>query len=225
MRRSGIANLALLLLFGSAPPPGREVPKGDGFIYPGDPGSEGTLAYDRAYNAHMAALPPPEKGRPAALDQLAWMVGCWEVLQRDYAYKPPARATIMELGRGTADIGFTRDNRWLRVETDISGRSAFRFIGYDRASGKLEMDMVTRPGWTSLAPFRSSGWHGDRLVFGPGTRDAAGLLLTDRITFVRTGNDAFRIVVEGRLADGRFVAMDDQLFARTGDGACRRPAG
>ena len=84
------------------------------------------------------------------------MTGCWNVLLRDYAYKPPARAKMMELGRGTAEIKFTRDERWLSLETDVAGRSGFRFIGYDRASGKLEMQMVTTPGWTSLGAFRSS---------------------------------------------------------------------
>lgn len=62
--------------------------------------------------------------------------------------------------------------------------------------------MATTPGWTSLGAFQSSGWQGERLMFGPASRNGAGLILTDRITFVRSGSDAFRILVEGRLENG-----------------------
>lgn len=49
--------------------------------------------------------------------------------RREEMYKPPSRATIIELGRRTADIQFAPDERWLTLDTQIAGRSGFLFIG------------------------------------------------------------------------------------------------
>ena len=53
------------------------------------------------------------------------------------------------------------------------------------------------------------GCAGTRLAFGPATQNYFGLPVADRVTFVRTGADVIRTVVEGHLTSGEFVALDD----------------
>ena len=208
---------------GPSAPPVRRPGTADGFVYPGDPGSEGISDYYREYARQLARLPKASPGRPIALEPLAWMEGCWEAVLRDYEYNPPAPMKILELGRGLTQIAFTPDQRWLRIETSIPGRWMGRYIGFDRGAGALVMRQIGNAGMTQREAFRSQGWRGNRLAFGPAPQSFFGLPLTDRVTFVRTDEASLRIVVEGRLASGRFVAMDDLLLRRLDPARCSKP--
>lgn len=212
----------LLLAAGAAPPtPSQGLGGGDGFVYPGQPGSEGISDYYAAYARRLAQVPKAPPGRPPALESLAWMRGCWDAVLRDYEYRAPGPMKILELGHGLANIEFTPDDRWLRIETTLPHRWGARYIGFDRALNKLVLQQVGNAGMVPLDAFRGSGWDGDRLVFGPAAQSFFGMRLTDRVTFVRQGRDDMRIVVEGRLASGRFVALDDMVLRRRSATICR----
>lgn len=208
--------LAVALL-GSAAIASDPFPADDGFVYPGQPGSEGVVEFYRRWAAHSDSLPPAEPGRPTALESFAWMVGRWRVVARDYDFEPARGGRIVELGRGTAAVSFSPDARWLRIESTLPGRDNLKYIGWDRAARALVLQEISSPGITYAAPIRSAGWRGDRVAFGPVTMTYYGADYTDRITLVKQGRDAFRIVVESRLASGRFVAMDDLVYTREPD--------
>jgi hypothetical protein len=191
-------------------------PQDDGFVYPGQPGSTGVGEYYRRWAEHVAALPAPTEGRPAALRAFEWMTGRWTVVARDYDFSPGSPGRIVEVGRGSATVAFTPDERWLRIESTLTDRVDLKFIGFNRAARQLVLQQVVAPGITYPEPVRSPGWRGERITFGPAPMVHYGARYTDRITVVREGPDAFRVVVEGDVGGGRFVAMDDLVFSREG---------
>lgn len=209
------AIFAFLVPWILALPPLTEVPRGDGFIYPGDAGSEGIDEYERAWGAHLRLIPKLDPAQPAALTELAHLTGCWTVALRDYARRPGVPASIQTVDEGSAVVSLSSDRRWLRIEMNMRKRFAAYYIGYDAFHRGLTMHFIGNPVASTTGAIRAApGWSKDRLVFGPVSREHAGLPLTDRITFVRNGSDQLRIVTEGRLASGAFVAVDDLLLTR-----------
>ncbi|MBW3569625.1 MAG: DUF4440 domain-containing protein [Gemmatimonadetes bacterium] len=169
----------------------------------------------RRWGEHVSKLPPAEEGRPKALESFAWMQGEWQAVARDYEADAEKGRGIFEAGRGPATVGFTPDQRWLRIESELRPNWLnVRYIGYDRAARQFVLHEITSPGQVFVSPMRSAGWGGDRVIFGPADLLFYGLPLTDRITFVRQGNDAFRVVVEARLPDGTLMAVDDMVYTR-----------
>jgi hypothetical protein len=190
-------------------------PRNDGFVYPGDPGTEMMGDYYRRWAEHVAKLPPAQQGMPPALESLAWMVGRWQAVSRDYERDPAKGHGMFEIGRGPTSIDFTPDQRWLHIQSELRpDRSNARYIGYDRAERQFVFQEIAAPGIVYLTPTRSHGWRRDRMTFGPTSLLYYGLSLTDRITIVRVDNDQFRIVVEGRLPNGTFMAVDDIVYKR-----------
>lgn len=220
--------IALLLLADSVPatpPPEKamRVPSGDGFVYPGDPGSDGIRQYDSDFAKLLASLPPPPSARPTQLQALAWMTGCWRTELRDYELQQRGRALVRIVGRGSTQISFADDRGWLQVASHLPHRSMFHFIGYDRRANRLILQKVANAGSSPLGAGRSTGFIGARMTFDPWVHELYGMQLTDRISFVRSGTDALRIVVEGQMPSGRFVAVDDLMLRRDADSAACSP--
>lgn len=215
--------LALAAMSTASAPVAAPFPRGDGFRYPGDSGTAAMARYYRAWDARVASLPPTEPGRPAALADLAWMEGEWRTTARDFEADPRKGRGIVEIAHGTTHIAFTADQRWLRIESDLTDRYFARFIGWNRLSRRYVMQEISSPGLVYRAPVEAPPGHGGRVTFGPTRQTYYGLPLNDRITIVRQDDCAFRIVVEGRLADGGFMAVDDMVYARISAACGTRP--
>ena len=196
--------VALLLVLGQAASP---FPAGDGFVYPGQPGSEGIRTYLHHWDAFVARMPPRGENR---LAEAGWMPGQWSVTFRDFGAEPPA----IETGAtGTASIRMTPDGRWLDIAIDAGPWSRHQFIGYDTLARRWTMQTVMAPGVAYTADMHATGWHDDRLRFSGAVMDYHGLKTTDRVTLVHDSDRHFRIVTETRIGK-HFVAVDDIVFDR-----------
>ena len=202
--------LPLAALLMAAGPAASPFPTGDGFVYPGQPGSEGMEAYYQRWSNHGRSLgPPPSSDR---LKELYPLLGEWQVelCEFDGSAKGPG---IRPVSRGTAKVTLTADGRWLMIQADLPGYTSIRLIGADRRGG-LVLEEAMAPGATYRGAASARGWTGDRLVFAGTSLDYHGLELVDRRTLVREGHLRWRMVVEARLASGRYMAADDMLFTR-----------
>lgn len=208
--------LAFALAQAAATPAPAQAPfPRDGFTYPGDRGTEAATArYQARWERHVAALPKAPEGIAPPLRDFAWMVGRWTAVVRDYEDDAAKGRGILDLARGTAEIAFVPGGKWLRIETDVPGFYSVRYLGWDRVARRIVLRDVGSPGAEYRQRPVSAGWKGDRAVFGPARLTYYGLELTDRLTFLREAPDRLRIVTEGRLAEGRWVAFDDTVFTR-----------
>ena len=188
-------------------------PLQDGFVYPGQPGSEGIAGYSEGFTKPGRKRPP---GRLPAYRQVDWMAGRWKVSLRDYDYRPPAPGLIREIATGTGAIEFTPDDWWLKFEVRVPGRNDLLLLGYDDAAGRWVLHRIGKPGRAYGAALLAPDWRGDRMTFEPVELvTASGRRLTDRLTLVRDGDDRFRIVTEALLPSGRFVAVHHIEFTRS----------
>ena len=205
------ALLGLALMQSADPHPGLiPFPRGDGFIYPGQPGSEGIEDYDRIYESWNRALPRPIPESPLPRE-FGWLVGRWSVEARDFEADGSG---IVRVGTGSAEARLVGDGRWIRLEARAGRFMWIVYFGYDRVRRHYVLQEIVAPGVGPIGPASSSGWQGERIRFGPFEVDSRGLRLRDRLTFVRQAPDAFRMVTEAVLANGRIVAVDDVLFTR-----------
>ena len=188
-------------------------PENDGLVYPGQPGSEGIAEYYKLFEKRGPRRPA---GRLPAYRKVEWMAGRWKTSLRDYEYRPPAPGQILELATGTADIEFTPDDWWLKLDARSPGRNDLFLLGYDDVTRRWILYQLGRPGRAYGSALVAPDWTGDRITFGPADLvTASGLKLTDRVTIVRDGDDRFRIVTEALLPTGRFVAVHDRVFTRS----------
>lgn len=185
-------------------------PTSDGFIYPGQPGSDGIVNYDRRWAEFSATMKPAGESR---LHDADWMLGRWTITMRDYEYEPPKPGQIVTQLVGTASISLTSDGRWFEIVTEAVRYSGHRYLGYDSRRSQWVLESVMAPGVSYDGPMMGSAWSAGRLQLGPAELDYHGLKSTDRITFVRDSNNRFRIVTETHV-NGGYVAVDDLVFDR-----------
>lgn len=205
--------VGLWILCGSAAWASQGFPVGDGFVYPGQPGSEGISTY---YKMLGAPAPRRPAGRLPEYAQVAWLVGRWTVDLRDYDYTPPGAGHIQQVASGTADIAFTSDQWWIQIDITLPNSKDLWFLGYDYAAGRWVLHKVGKPGGAYNSAVFATAWKADRITFEPTELiNGSGVKLFDRLTIVREAADRFRIVTEAQMPTGRFVAVHDRLFTRT----------
>jgi hypothetical protein len=90
-------------------------------------------------------------------NEVAWMPGRWTAVIRDYVY-PPAPARIVVLATGPATISISPEQRWLVIQSDVSGWPATRYLGYDAARLRWVWREVISPGINGASAY-STGWE------------------------------------------------------------------
>lgn len=204
--------LVLLACLAGAPlaPQKQPLPANDGFIYPGRPGSEGVADYFESNAKFKSKRVPPRDLRKESA--VAWMPGRWRVARRDF--DEAGGASVSEVLAGEATIAITESGGWVQISARFGGRESWMFLGHD--SRRWLMHFISRPGHMyPQALYAAEGSPDGRLVFEPVTfTSTSGLTLTDRVVLVREDPARFRVVIEGRIGNGNFVAMDDYLFER-----------
>jgi hypothetical protein len=188
-------------------------PRGDGFVYPGQPGSEGIESFERAYESWNRALPAPAADSPLERE-FGWLAGRWSVEARDFEADGSG---IVRVGAGRAEASIVGDGRWVRLEARAGRFMWIYHVGYDRLRRRYVLHGMLAPGVGPTEPAFSPGWQSERIRFGPYAVDARGLRLRDRLTLVRQSRDGFRLVTEAVLPNGRIVAVDDLIFTRAPD--------
>jgi hypothetical protein len=192
-----------------------QFPMDDGLAYPGDPGTEAVREFNRQWAEHVSKLPPEEQGRPSALESFSWMVGHWTALARNFEADATNRRAMTEGGRGPANVSFTPDQHWLRIEGLLRPNwFNARYFGFDRAAKRYVFHEITGPGVVYLTPLTSAGWKEGRMVFGPAKMLYYRMPSTVRMTLIRNSSDQFRTVFEDQLPDGTFVVSGDILYTR-----------
>ena len=146
---------------------------------------------------------------PAELASFAWLVGEWDVEAEVYA----TATTPASKSTGSSHVEKAMGERWLRiVDRYPDGGTDEGFLTFDVARGTWVSVGLHESGAAVTSTAR--GWKGDTIVFRVDDAVIVGEQVALRQTLVRRGNDAYEVLNEERLPDGRWVKLDHYDYRR-----------
>ena len=140
----------------------------------------------------------------AESERFDWLIGAWR-------FENPVPATPLSpayCDRGTAAFARSDDGRWISAVT-ADGRR-LPMITFDALSRTWMYLLMSG----SYGLLRSAGWVGNQIVF-TGLMTMIGIECDWKMTWTKTGDDAFGFVNEQRLADGSWAYIDEWRYWRT----------
>lgn len=172
--------------------------------------------YERI-DARLAADPAvaASLSRPSAeVAAMAWMVGSWEVEVKVLA----TAGSPERISKGKSEVRPAMGGHWLEtVDTYPDGSIDQGFLGYSTADQQW-VTVALHSGGIAVTAYAKT-WNAGTMVFLAPDATILGVPVDLRQTLTRRGDDEYFILNEERLADGRWVALDEYAYRRIKDSA------
>jgi len=152
--------------------------------------------------AQRLAMPPAE------LERAKWLLGQWEVSARVFA----TASTPERRSQGSSRIDQALGKAWIRFDDTYADGSDLTFLTFNAITQRWVS--VTIDGTGNAVTTQGTGSIDHRLVFTGPPVSIVGETVRLRQTMEKRSDGEFHVLNEERLADGRWVALDEYSYRK-----------